>query len=360
MPEIENNPFLADSPYVHSIRADAHVIAFDIEEIRAHHTKIDCGTPVMTFTTITGDELDADLFTYDEIASEFIINKTEDSDKIGDYDIIFNYFYAQDPTVSVESDVFTVVVVDLCMPPAGYEKPVLTPPEIEPIELTIGSDEKITYSLPPWTVAPVYCEELIEVSATYDVDLPPELAAGFEFDGLDFTFALPEVDNLPELAGFNLDGLFFPFEIQAELGDLLETFDFGFNMKNPCVDERFYKVIVADEAADFTYTLYSETDNVWTHTPFKIEAMPRIEQMCGTLVYSVDLGDLLKDAITYNIELSQLTIYSDDRQLLEASPIPYSIKVELEMYPGFGTGIEEGLITIVDPCGSPIRFEADD
>jgi hypothetical protein len=116
-----------------------------------------------------------DIFNADYDGEKFFVGPTDDMDKAGDYELKLRFFYAENPTNFVESEVFTVHVIDACRPPAGYEfvPPQLIIPEMEDQVYTV-TDEPIFYTIPKFTVEPAYCQPLIE----YVADITVEGAAG--------------------------------------------------------------------------------------------------------------------------------------------------------------------------------------
>jgi hypothetical protein len=68
--------------------------------------------------------------------------------------------------------------------------------------------------------------------------------------------------------------------------------DHTLTIKNPCIDEDYLDVTVPATVPDFTYTLYNNTDQTWTHPAFTIvEGQPGVAALCGASTYSTSGDD---------------------------------------------------------------------
>jgi hypothetical protein len=306
-------PF-TEGPYEYIVNEEAFVLTYDSTTMFESGTTLDCGTPTFKFMTTAEEKLDSDLFSEDKdepTANKLIIGTTDDGSKAGEYELMIRFYYSENPLNYVDSESFTVSVIHLCTPPAGYDAPTptLTPPVLEDVEYFITDEPKV-YQIPSWTSSPAFCAEEITLFAETTVD--GEAGPMIKFDGDTFTF---EYDDSLDLAGTDFKD--YPISITAKLGDEEVSTSFNLVVKNPCVSSEHLSVSTDGAVPDFSYTVYNTTEASWKHFEFKIEGSDKVKNLCGPMLsYVVNAGDL-SEFVTYDADEMRLSIYSEDMSLLD-------------------------------------------
>lgn len=127
--ELLESPF--EELYEYTREDESLEIAFSLSEIGTKAARVDCGTPSITFLTMDDEPLDEEVFT---VETDKLIVHTKSMLKGGEYKIKYRYFFAEYPENFAESDSsFSIVVIDPCRPPEGYEhvQPTLIAPPMD-------------------------------------------------------------------------------------------------------------------------------------------------------------------------------------------------------------------------------------
>jgi hypothetical protein len=142
------------------------IFEFNMNTIVQSTVNVNCGSPVIIFTDTLGFEL--------SIEFEIICNGPDcavvcvcvDISCAMEYELQFIFFYSGMPSVYVTSDIFVVVVVNVCVPPpgcidipgCGIPDPTINPPAVDiEIEITVGID--ISIDLPSWNCGTPGCDQ---------------------------------------------------------------------------------------------------------------------------------------------------------------------------------------------------------
>lgn len=119
---------------------------------------------------------------------------------------------------------------------------------------------------------------------------------------------------------------------------------------NPCYDSGLIGIIPG-LVPDFTYVVGIEM--CWQHEDFIIDATPSMIDICGELVYSLNVN-VYVDIFIYYEDTHTICINTDDTTLIDIN-IDISINVSFNNYFDCtvcinccGTG--GGVVIIVDPC----------
>lgn len=266
------------------IVTDAELVLFeyDLSTVVSTTTANPCGEPVIEFITADGDELNADLFIEDrstEGAYKLIVAETADHTLAGTYEMKYKFYFNKQPSVFIESDIFTLDLVSKCLPRDDSVKPVIIAPEMPDLVYVITADP-IYYDIPKWSTEPAYCSDVI----TFVSDTEVEGAGGAAFEIVDEQLVISYSDST-DLAGEGEEKT-YDVNIIASIGDVQGESPFKLTIRNPCFDDEFLSIL-EDESQrlpDFSYTLFNDTQNSWSPGFYELQSSSdRVRELCGEL-----------------------------------------------------------------------------
>jgi hypothetical protein len=270
------------------------IYEFNIYSMVQSTVVINCGAPMVTFQTSMGFH----------ISTVFNMNACDingwcsvsiysvDITIAGSYELQFFFYYAGMPSISVYSNVFVVIVIDICVPPpgcinipgCGIPDPVVNPPSVDiEIEVTVGVD--ISIDLPSWNCGTPGCDSEVIITCG-DCDIGSGNVVVVIDNHIDIHIGncvTIDCGNTP--AGNTI--------IVVVVGcitiDVCSEVDVPITIYNPCTDPA-YVSIIGSLIPDFTYTPYQE--GCFSHPPFTVSVeIEMLIEICGPLVYTVDAGD---------------------------------------------------------------------
>jgi hypothetical protein len=284
-------------------------------------------------------------------------------DCAGEYVIQYIFYYSGMPSVYVISNTFVVIIVNPCIPPpdcitiigCGVLPPTVTPPSTTiHIDVTVSVD--ITVDLPSWNCGTPGCDQQVTpicidcfiCCITCDCNDPTQVVPVVIIEN---TITI-NIEQCGSYCNDDPNGNVFIIVIDGCLGDICEPVDCEIVIYNPCLDIDFY-LINPLPIPDFTCELYDHTC-IWTHPHFEVVATVEMIEMCGTLTYTIDAGELTAYIVYVETTLT-ISIYVEDLSLAVVSSFSYSITVTLTNYVNCGGcgGTSTGVIIIVSPCTTP-------
>jgi hypothetical protein len=155
------------SVYYHVGDAQMTIFTYDLYTVVSSSLMVNCGVPMMEFTTSVGFEIEV-IFSFETcFENECMLTVyTEDLTLAGEYELQFVYYYSGMPSVYVTSEVFVVTVVNVCIPPpgcidivgCGVPPPTVYVPQVEiVVDYTITTE--IVVDLPSWGCGTPGCSE---------------------------------------------------------------------------------------------------------------------------------------------------------------------------------------------------------
>lgn len=339
--------------YYHLGEASMTVWQYNLQTIVSSTVLVPCGDPMVIFST-TSFFLVSDIFTTNVcIGFECEITiYTADVSFVGEYEIVFVFFYSGMPSVTVVSNVFTVIVVNPCIPPpgcigipgCGIEPPVVGPPDINiQIEVTVTVD--VTYEMPPWTCTTPGCGTQVNPGC-----VNCDIGTGGVVVIVDNEINI-HIDSCVDICTEDPNGNTIIIIVDGCLGSICTEIEIEIIVYNPCLDSSLV-TIVPGLVPDISYTIYEDT--CWQHEVFVIDAsVEAIVEICGQLVYSYELS-FQYTFITYDPSSYTICINTDDMTLIDIS-ITYTINVVFDLYPdcnNCGSG-GSGTVIIISPCVNP-------
>jgi hypothetical protein len=346
--------------YYYHMGSDPMIIfSYDLTTIVTSTVSVNCGSPFLVWQTDIGFSLDI-IFSYDTcIDSVCDLIVYCDIDCAGEYSIQFNFYYNGMPSVNVQSNVFVVIVVNICIPPpgciniigCGIPDPVVNPPSIDiQIEVTVSVD--VTIELPPWNCGTPGCDTvIIPICINCDVVLGGDVVV---IVNNEINIHIDSCDCNGCCDGGS-DGSTIIIIINGCLGVVCAPVEIPVVVIFPCFDVSLY-YIQPMPIPDFSCVLLENC--VWTHDSFIIVSQStEISNLCGGMSYSIDVDISIGIYISYDIDLHIMTLYCDDMGLVDMS-FTYTIVVVLTDYSDCSIcvgccGSISGTITIVNPCLNP-------
>lgn len=337
---IVEDPFAGGHSY--NLKQPALVLPFNVFSIGEINTFVSCGEPQIEVLQEDGTAINSALFHLDVANGQFSVGPSADLSLAGVYTLKFKYFYADGIANFVESEIFTVEVIDYCI---GGEVSLIAP-TLDNFVYTI-TDTEIIYEIPAWISTPQYCADQVQYQ------LPSEVASGNGGSAISINEGKMMIyyEGSLDLTDDTVEGKTETIELTVSLGDIESTATFQVTFKNPCLDSAFYGV-EAVTPPDFSYVLYTGV-STWQHDKFTFSASEPAKILCGEIVYTPSMGGLTEDTITYSADTRLFTLETGDMALLDASPYTYNVKSHLKNYPLFAVTEATGTITFSNPCTSP-------
>jgi hypothetical protein len=117
---------------------DAQKVLFeyDLSSVVTSNLETNCGEPVIEFMFADEMALTEGAFVEDrsiEGAYKLSIGETKDTSIVGTNELVFKFYFSEQPSVAVKSEVFTVEVVNPCVPPedSEFQMPTLKAPKLQ-------------------------------------------------------------------------------------------------------------------------------------------------------------------------------------------------------------------------------------
>jgi hypothetical protein len=257
------------------------------------------------------------------------------------------------PSVSIYSDVFVVVVINICLPPpgcidiigCGVPPTTVNPPDII-IDISVTVTVDVVVSLPPWNCGTPGCNSQVIIDCTVNCDIGTGGTVVIVNNEINI-----HIDTCVDFCGDSPDGNVIVIIIQGCIDIICNEVPIDVIVHNPCIDITLF-MIQPVIVPDLTCTLYDPC--TWEHSPFDIIATTVVIEVCGTITYEVDVG-IYSAYITYDVDLHIVIFYCEDMSLVNTS-ITYTINVYLAAWPSCGGcgGSSSGTIIIVSPCIEPV------
>jgi hypothetical protein len=351
---ITNHPFL-EGPYVYNLGNETPLeLPFTLSTIGESDTPVHCGVPKIEFLTVFGDEIP--IFMNADMDREvFQVGPVYVPEAVLAYDIVFRYFYTNNPDNYKTSESFRVQVVEGCK--AG--KMNLITPYFEPQTYVIGMPA-INYLVPSWEAIPVYCGvafNMIKPTMT-----APGLSAALQFDG---THLRIFYDVSVDLAGETMEGTTYQITFTQTVEDVTDSATLSITLVNPCLDAALIG-FSTEPLPTKTYVIYDTFDNTWEHQPFISDLTATVDALCGGISYTLSIDDdasirdyytdaELDEMLTYDTATHTFTMLSNKMSVI-GEMFDYSLNMFLTNFPDCTTcgHIATGTITIVSPCDFPV------
>jgi hypothetical protein len=311
---------------------------------------VDCGAPELFFHTWTGMQLSEPFSLISDGNFDFLTVESNDVNEAGSYQLQFTFFYGLRPDITITSPVFTVTIVNPCMPPpgciniegCGISAPTLFAPMLEMIHYTI-TEPLVTYEFLPWTCGIAECDAQIVYSTLTEVTGDAGLAVMFTGHSLEVYYS-----GATDLGGVTTSGIQHTVEIVATLGYEVSVANCEVFIYNPCIDSA-YLTVSAAEMEDIVYTMYETS--LFTHEAFTIHAESQILEICGRLSYTIEAG-YLTQYVHQKTQDCTFEIFTEDRVVLDNMVYTYTVTAVLEQYPECENCrvSASGQISIVNPC----------
>jgi hypothetical protein len=228
-----------------------------------------CGSPTVIFMTSTGFSIEV-IFTIecdDNNLCQFIV-WTDLTAYAGSYEYQFIFYYSGMPSVTITSEVFVIIVVDICVPPpgcitiigCGIPDPVVNPPSIDiEIEVTVTVDT--TIELPPWSCGTPGCDAEVIVVCV-DCDIGETGVVVIVNNEISIT-----IDSCIELCAQEGDSTTIVVVIEGCLGTVCCEVEVPVVIYNPCLDINFFGIMPVT-VPDIECELYGSC--TWEHQTFII------------------------------------------------------------------------------------------
>lgn len=325
------------------------IFTYDINTIVQSTSSITCGVPVIEWSYSNGNELDVIFIDNRSITGSFSLAVVGSIDItwVGEYDIYFSFYYSQQPSVFVHSVIFTVIIINPCIPPplcwqipgCGVYPPTLTPPTIDiDINVTISVSTSIT--IPSWDCGSPLCQNQIIIDC-FDCNIGGQTDVVVIIEN---TITI-NIENCGTICTQNPGGTTVIIVIQGCLGTVCVPIDVPVVIYNPCLDPNYF-TIQPVALPEIQYVLYQTGVSV-SHQPFPVNATPDLINICGSLVYTITCD--LDVYITYDVTTHVIIIYCEDMDLIATGTFEYTITVSLSIYTSV-TVSSGGTIIILDPC----------
>jgi hypothetical protein len=326
---------------------------YDLNTV-VHSTVNDhCGGPVLNWQTTSGMQLSI-IFTVDSYGqgSYSLTVYTTSELYAGEYEIQFVFYYSGQPSVSVTSGAFTVIVVNPCYPPPGCEDidgcgipdpTVIAPTQIIVIDVTVTVG--VSFNLPAWTCGTAGC----------NTQITPE-CVNCGISGGTIIIVNNHLEINVNTCGTNMcddpNGTPVVIVVQGCLGPTIcAPINITIVVHNPCLDPGMISIILG-LVPDYQYALLE--DGCWQHNPFIVSATSAVQQICGNLVYMLDAGQY-SSMLTYDASSYQICMYADDMSLINVQ-FTYTINVYFSNYPSCAhcSNSGSGMIIVHTPCDHPM------
>jgi hypothetical protein len=335
------------------------VFSYNLSQLVTTTMPVSCGDAHVEFITHDLRQISV-IFSEDRtVQTEWTISVfTEDLLLAGEYQLMFKFYYAQQPHIYVYSNIFVVIVVNPCIPPpncitiigCGLPTPVVNPPAIN-ISIDVTVTVEVNYVLPSWNCGSPGCNtQIVPVCVDCSIN-----------GNVDVVIIVDNTININILAcgnmcGSNPNGDVYIIVIQGCLGTVCADIDVSVTILNPCFNPDMY-TIQPVPLPEIQFSLYTEVSV--THNSFDVVASVDLVNMCGGLTYTIDAG-VLTQYIVYDVETHVIVIYCDDPAVVAGEiNISYTIDVSITAYPN-ACGIcvaccssGGGVIVIGDPCADP-------
>lgn len=117
-------------------------------------------------------------------------------------------------------------------------------------------------------------------------------------------------------------------------GDRTETTSFNLIVLNPCLDERYYRIVAPTPLPDIEYTLGTGPQTYAAHGGFSVISPPGTPNLCGDLEYIALFNNqpVDGDPLSYNGFDREFTADSTDTSL-EDQTWPYAVLAQFSRYP---------------------------
>jgi hypothetical protein len=343
------------------------IFTYNINSLVHSTSSTNCGVPVIEFMNADGTAYSSTIFLEDRSTSDYslAINYLDDLELLGEYSLVFKFYYSQQPSNRVTSSAFTVHIINPCVPPVGcididgcgILPPVLAGPEIEiHIEYTI-TQSVLVYEIPAWDCGSPFCAGQITYS-TPDVlccagclccEGPECDSTGTAIVIVDTSITI-QIESCEDICGTDPAGTTYVFVVEGCLGDNCTPVECEIVIYNPCLDPDYFTVDPVT-LPQIEYTLLQSGS--YNHNDFTVLATSEVMSVCGGLTYEISAGEL-DIYISYNAELHVIEINCNNFDLVEVGTIEYTINVYLTAYPGCACtaccGSSTGTIVIVNPC----------
>jgi hypothetical protein len=217
---------------------------YDIATIVTSSLIDHCGVPMIVFTTSSGMGLPIIFVDDRTVTGSFTISVYTDNVAYGgEFNLQFFFYYSGMPSLTVYSNVFTVVVVNVCIPPpgcitiigCGIQPPTVTPPSIViEIEVTVTVD--VTYELPPWNCGTPGCDIQID-PICIDCDIGGGAVVVIVNNEINI-----HIDSCVDICTGDPSGNVVIIIVTGCLGDICTPVEVPITIYNPCLDPNYFAI----------------------------------------------------------------------------------------------------------------------
>lgn len=312
-----------------------------MNEITETPTGKPCGVPTLEFLYADDSALDTFLFNKVLMSTDSyeLSIFTDSLDAVKEHRIKYRFYYSENPSHFVESNVLVVDITNPCVPGGTVTEAQTIVPTDQVFQYTPGVDPEI-FAVRQFTTTPnEMCGQQIEYS-TNTVDMP-----GITVDG--FFFKLDPIEIMKLVA--NMPTVQIPFAFFGQIGfEMVEASNAMLIINNPCFNPGLVSITPAT-LPSVDYEMYQT--KTWFHDEFTVNSSEELGELCGSLGYTVTAGDL-SDDISF-AEPLKIEFTSESLELLAENSWEYTVTAFFEDHSNLKESAT-GTINVLNPCDNAV------